>query len=220
MSSAGNIKAILGLGRVSTVYYFNEIQQRYQIQQNEFSTCPLLLYQTDFQEVNPFLPGEFEILIPKVNSYLDRIAELEISSLLVPNITLHETLDQIDLPFEIYHPVDLALKYFEENSIPQAFVFGTLYTMNGDYLKDKFAAQNIKLLQPETADQHWLDDFRKSVYNETQTADEVKYFQNLIEKYAQKSPVLLACTELSAFSPKDNLRCIDMAELQIEAFLK
>ncbi|KIA84617.1 hypothetical protein OA84_03685 [Kaistella solincola] len=220
MIAASIKKGILGLGRVSTTYYFNEIQRRYQLLHDEFSTCELLLYQIDFQEINPFLPNNFENLIPKIESYLAQISKMGISHLLVPNITLHETLDKIDFPFEIYHPVDLAFNYLTEKAISEIYIFGTFYTMNGRYICEKFAQKAVKSLKPNRADQTWLDTFRKAVYNETQTADEVKHFQNLIEKYTTKSPVLLACTELSVFSPKDNLRCIDMAELQIIDFLK
>jgi len=220
MSSVLIKKGILGLGRVSTTYYFNEIQRRYQLQHDEFSTCELLLYQIDFQKINPFLPDNFKNLIPKIESYFTQISKMEISHLLVPNITLHETLDKIHLPFEIYHPIELTLKYLDENSISEIYIFGTLYTMNGTYISEKFAQKAVKILKPNDANQNWIDAFRKAVYNETQTVDEVLYFRQLIQKYSKKSPVLLACTELSVFSPKDNPACIDMAELQIEAFLK
>jgi aspartate racemase len=92
--------------------------------------------------------------------------------------------------------------------------------MNGTYISEKFAQKAVKILKPNDANQNWIDAFRKAVYNETQTVDEVLYFRQLIQKYSKKSPVLLACTELSVFSPKDNPACIDMAELQIKAFLK
>ena len=220
MSAALIKKGILGLGRVSTTYYFNEIQRRYELLHDEFSTCNLLLYQIDFQEINPFLPDNFENLIPKIESYFDQISKMEISHLLVPNITLHETLDKIDLPFEIYHPIDLTLNHLLEKAISEIYIFGTLYTMNGKYISEKFAQKAVKILKPTAADQTWIDGSRKAVYDEMQTADEVIHFQNLIQKYSEKSPVLLACTELSVFSPKDNPACIDMAELQIEAFLK
>ena len=101
MSNNLTLKGILGLGKTSTLYYLNEIQERYQKDHQEFSTCPYLLYQIDFQDLNPFLPNQFDTLIPVLESYVCAISDLGISKLLVPNITLHETIDQIDLPFEI-----------------------------------------------------------------------------------------------------------------------
>ena len=43
---------------------------------------------------------------------------------------------------------------------------------------------------------------------------------DLIKKYGDKNTVLIACTELSMFAFKNEKYCIDMAELQIEDFLK
>ena len=214
------LKGVLGLGRASTLYYLAEIQKRYQKNRSEFSTCPLLLYQVEFQEINPFLPNQFEVLIPQLKKYLSQISLLGISKLLVPNITLHETLDQMDLSVEICHPVDLTIHFLHRNTISEIYLFGTLYTMNSEYLKDKFSKNNISLKKPSEVDQKLIDDFRTQVYKETQTPDEVLNFQHLIRKYSVENPVVIACTELSIFSLKENPSCIDMMDLQIIDFLE
>ncbi len=213
-------RGILGLGAVSTSFYVKEIHRKYQERNEEFSTCPFLMYQIDFQEINPFLPNQFDILIPKIKSYLNEISNLGFSKLLVPNITLHETLDQIEIPLEICHPIDLTLKYLEENKIAEIYLFGTLYTMNSQYLNSKFSAKNIKILKPTSFDQNRIDDFRKLVYVEKETSKEIENFQNLVQKYSEKNIVVIGCTELSIYSLKENPSCIDMMDLQIEAFLK
>ena len=73
---------------------------------------------------------------------------------------------------------------------------------------------------PSKEDQDWIDDFRKSVYSQKSSSEETLKFQQLIRKYSSKSPVIIACTELSLFSLKNDSSCIDMADLQIEEFLK
>ena len=214
------IKGVLGLGAVSTAFYLKEIHSTYQKLNEEFSTCPLFLYQIDFQDINSFLPDQFPILIPKIKAYLKDISALGITKLLIPNITLHETLDQIEIPFEICHPVDLTLKYLRENTISEVFLFGTFYTMNSNYLKKKFSEKEITLLKPTESDQIWIDNFRKRVYQEETDLEEIDYFQKLIQNYSILNPVVIACTELSIFSPKENPSCVDMMDLQIEDFLE
>lgn len=213
-------KGVLGLGAVSTAFYLKEIHRKYQEKNHQFSTCPLLVYQIDFQEINPFLPNQFEVLIPKLKEILKEITTLGITKLLVSNITLHETLDQIEIPLEICHPVDLTLKHLEENRISEVYLFGTLYTMNSEYLKSRFLAKKVKVLQPAESDQKWIDDFRKKVYQGNETLEEITFFRSLIRKYSEKNAVVIACTELSVFSLKENPSCIDMMDLQIEEFLK
>ena len=213
-------KGVLGLGAVSTALYLKEIHRKYQEKNDQFSTCPLLVYQIDFQEINPFLPNQFGVLIPKLKETLKEITTLGISKLLVPNITLHETLDQIKIPLEICHPVDLTLKHLEENRISEVYLFGTLYTMNSEYLKSRFLAKKVKVLQSVESDQKWIDDFRKKVYQGNEILEEITFFQTLIRKYSEKNVVVIACTELSVFSLKENPSCIDMMDLQVEEFLK
>ena len=213
-------KGVLGLGAVSTAFYLKEIHRKYQEKNDQFSTCPLLVYQIDFQEINPFLPNQYEVLIPKLKETLKEITTLGITILLIPNITLHETLDQIKIPLEICHPVDLTLKHLNDNQISEVYLFGTLYTINSEYLKSRFLAKKVKVLQPVEADQKWIDDFRKKVYQGNETLEEITFFQTLIQKYSEKNAVVIACTELSVFSLKENPSCIDMMDLQIEEFLK
>ncbi|MBC7555818.1 MAG: aspartate/glutamate racemase family protein [Chryseobacterium sp.] len=215
-----SLKGILGLGAYSTQYYLGEIQRKFKERNKEFSTCPYLLYQIDFQEINPFLPDQFLILKPKVELVLNEIYELGISNLLVPNITLHETLDQIETPVKLYHPVNLAMDHLVKNRISNVTVFGTLYTMNSQYLRKIFSENNIEIMLPSNKDQKWLDDFRKAVFEQNCNENQIKTFQDLITEYSHKNPVLISCTELSVFAFKNNPDCIDMADLQIEEFLK
>lgn len=220
MSAELPIKGVLGLGKESTLFYLNQIQKRYQSDNKEWSTCRLIMYQIDFQELNPFLPNQFQDLIPKIQNYLEQIEKLGITKLLIPNITLHETVDQIEFDGFICHPLTLTLHFLQENNISQIFIFGTSYTMNSEYMKQKFSEKDIKLLTPTNDDQIWIDDFRKEVNQQKPTPDRILEFQNLIKKYSVDHPVVIACTELSLFALKNNLSCIDMAELQIEEFLK
>ena len=213
-------KGVLGLGEASTAYYLNQIHQKFNERNQDFSTCPLLLYQVDFQEINPFLPEQFVKLFPRVTEYLSKISEVGISKLLVPNITLHETLDHIIHSIELCHPVQLTIEHLIKNEISEIVVFGTLYTMNSEYLKRNFLEGGINIRPPESEDQLWIDDFRKKVYKKESTEDEIEAFQNLIKKYMKQKPVVIACTELSMYCLKNENHCIDMADLQIEDFLK
>lgn len=220
MNNGVGLKGILGLGAVSTAYYVKGIHKKHQEKQKEFSTCPFLMYHLDFQEINPFLPDHFEVLIPKLKSCLMVIINLGITDLLIPNITLYESLDQIEIPLEIFHPVGLTLKYLLENNIEEAYLFGTLYTMNSSYFQNLFLKKNVHLFKPTLADQIWIDDFRKRIYEEKETLEDVIIFQNLIQKYSLKKAVIIACTELSVFSLKKNPLCIDIMDLQVDAFIK
>lgn len=214
------MRGVLGLGSHATQHYLKRIHLKFQEVNKEFSTCPLILYQTDFQQINPFLPNNFSILKPVFSGYLKSVAALNISKLLLPNITLHETLDLIDSPVKIVHAVQHTLGYLKSRETSGIILFGTFYTMHSSYLKSKFADEEIDLFLPSPHDQKWIDNFRKEVYHSSETKEDVCHFQNLIIKYAQGYPVVIACTELSLYSLKEEPDCVDMAEIQISEFLK
>ena len=214
------IRGVLGLGKESTLFYLNQIQEKYRKRNQEYATCPLMMYQIDFQDINHFLPNQFSVLIPKMKRYFEEISGFGISKLLIPNITLHETIDQISFPFIICHPIFLTLKHLKENNISEIILFGTSYTMNSAYLHRKFSEKNISVNLPTHVDQAWIEKFRKAVDAEKISSTEILYFQQLIKKYSSKCPVVIACTELSLFALKNDESCIDMADLQIEEFLK
>lgn len=214
------MKGILGLGKESTQYYLSQVHEKYNNENLDFSTCPMLIYQIDFQEINPFLPDQFAILKERLENYLKEIKNLGITKLLIPNITLHETLDQLKFDIEISHPVNLTIDHLIEQKIDRITIFGTSYTMNSSYLKNKFLDKNISVSVVDFEDQNRIDRFRKDVYRNEQTEEDTRHLHQLIKKYSVKSCVLLACTELSVVANKEDLNFIDMADLQINDFLR
>lgn len=214
------MKGVLGLGKESTQYYLSQIHEKYNNENSDFSTCPMLVYQIDFQEINPFLPDQFAILKERLENYLKEIKNLGITKLLIPNITLHETLDQLKFDIEISHPVNLTIDHLIEQGIDRITIFGTSYTMNSSYLKNKFLDKNISVSVVDFEDQNRIDRFRKDVYRNEQTEEDKRHLHQLIKKYSVKSYVLLACTELSVVASKEDLSFIDMADLQINDFLR
>lgn len=214
------MNGVLGLGKESTAHYINQIHENYHLVHGEYSTCPMLVYHIDFQEINPYLPNDFARLIQKMEFYINHLVKLGITKLLIPNITLHETLDQIDSPISVCHPISLTIKHLKENHISEVYLFGTKYTMNSKYITQNFLDEGIKVKTPSEEDQIWLDEFRTKVYEKQQSKESISTFQNMIIKYRANSPVVIACTELSIFSIKKNPSCIDMMDLQINEFLR
>lgn len=213
-------KGILGLGRQSTAFYLDRLRKLSAYDNSTRQVLSFVLYQIDFKQVNQFLPNQFEVLKPKITIILEELSKLKISALLVPNITLHEILDQIDSPIKLFHPVDLSIGYLLQQKITQVVIFGTSYTMNSAYLTQKFAKKGIKIRPPKVADQYFLDDYLRQVFSNQASEDEIKKFNDLIKIYSKNYFVILACTELSVYAKTEGSRALDMANLQIKEFLK
>lgn len=209
---------ILGLGSHTTTYYIHEINRLFQKMDGGYSTMPFKMLNANFNDINPLLPNQFDALIPIVKMYLEKLDTLAVDNILVPNITLHQTIDQIALPNSIkcklIHPIDIAVSRLKEFGVDQVVLFGSVYTMNANYISDKLSTAGIKMLKPSRQDQEKIDLIRRGVYDNGDTALLLKQAQNIALAYSD-FPILLACTELSMLH-HGIPQSFDMVELQIQ----
>ena len=102
---------VLGLGVYSTNFYMNELHKKYYQFKGGFATFPFLLHQVDFNLINPFLPNQFEKLIPKLEGVILELEKYPIQKWIIPNITLHETFDKLDKKVDVIHPIEVVSKF-------------------------------------------------------------------------------------------------------------
>lgn len=211
---------ILGLGERSTQFYISTLHRLYHEKLGNFHTFPFVLYQVDFNTINPFLPNQFDKLIPELTTILHTISNFNASKYLIPNITLHETLDKIDHQLDMVHPVQLTIDYCKSNQIDKIALFGSSYTMSSNYIPETLKAEGISTIRPSDEDQLIIDNFRTKTYNDKDSESDFRIYKQLIQKYSNTNPIITACTELSLHHKNlDNLNVIDMALLQIEKVL-
>ncbi|MDO6596677.1 hypothetical protein Q4512_07100 [Oceanihabitans sp. 2_MG-2023] len=208
--------AVLGLGSRSTLFYLSELNRLYNIVKGNYSTCPFILLNINFNTINVLLPNTSKELDMVVKQYTDEIEKLQVEHVLIPNITLHETIDRLNINKKVHHPISLSIKKIKANHWKKVVLFGSLFSMHASYIKNKFSENAIEWIVPSEEDMQFLDVFRKQVYNETETMEDIEKFHTLIDIYSAKHPVVLACTELSILKPKTSKNLLDMATVQIE----
>ena len=218
MKNQSKVLGILGLGSRSTLFYLEQLNKQYHALKGDYHTFPSITYNVDFNTINPYLPNQFEILKPVVSQQIASLLKDNVHSCIVPNITLHETIDLLEFDKPILHPVTLSLQHLKNQNVSNVVVFGSLYTMGSDYITNQLHSENITVTLPSKSDQITIDNCRKKLYNYSETNTDFEEYKALIEKYSKNSIVLVACTELSLWSTKfkkDTL--VDMALLQIKA---
>lgn len=208
--------AILGLGSRTTLYYLKELNRLFHLKKGGYSTCPFLLLNTNFYEINPLLPNVSDALDAVVLTYLNEIEKLDITSILVPNITLHETIDRLMISKEILHPVHLTVSKCKSQKVNKIVLFGSLHSMQSDYIRSHFETNDIAVLLPSADDMFFIDEVRQHIYNETETEYMIKQYHTLLNQYSKDDLVVLGCTELSVLKPQNDAAIIDMVEIQIE----
>ena len=213
-------QGILGLGIRSTHFYIEELNKRYHAIHGDYHTFPCLVRYVDFNQLNPFLPNNFERLIPELKRMLDNFFEMSIYSCLIPNITLHEAYDLSKLDYKIIHPLELTIDTLLKQEITSVVLFGSMYTMNSDYITSRLEKHGISVGHPSDIDMQLIDNFRKKIYSGAETEDDFMAYKNISKTYMKSHHVLISCTELSIYSGMlEGSKIIDMAFLQIDKAL-
>ena len=176
---------------------------------------------TDFNTINPFLPNQFEKTVPVLTNYIQQLLKLGAQKILIPNITLHETLDKITVfDKELFiHPFHLLKNELQQKTEKPVVILGTRYSMNNPYFNSFIEDEGIKISSLIDRDFLLVDEFRTAIYNNSESNELIENFENLLSELEKENTVIIACTELSAYlnSSKNQYgNIIDLAVLQIE----
>jgi aspartate racemase len=207
---------ILGLGSNSTLHYIRELNFAYQESKGRYGTAPFVLLNIDFDTINPYLPDQFDAVIKSLCLPLREIESFGISHLLVPNITLHETLDKIidDYHFELIHPLQLLADELKKENVQEVVLLGTKYTMNSTYITRFLNSNSIDVLKMKENFMNQIDELRIKAYK---GIDCQKEFSTVISGLPESSQIVIACTELSILANAIVKRKVyDLAQLQIK----
>lgn len=210
---------ILGLGNRSTVFYLEQLNYLYNNKYGGYSTCPFKLLNTNFNDINPFLPNQFIHLKQSLLAYLKEIHTLKIDSLLIPNITLHETIDMLDLDGVqktlIIHPIASTIELLKERGQKSVVLFGSLHSMKTSYISSQLHNHDIQTSLPSEEEMKFIDELRHKIFFNKESLEEVSRYKNLVNSYTRSKAVIIACTELSIVSLETNSNVFDMARIQI-----
>jgi aspartate racemase len=162
-------KGMLGLGVYSTMHYYQRINEFTKLKTGKEDNVEFLILNTNFRLINQYLPDKFEQIRKYLLPYLDKINELGIELLIVPNITIHQHLDRIlkekrDYNYKLSHPILATIECLNKKGINAIYVLGTMFTMNNVYIKQVFNDHNIETLDVPNKVQEKVDELRKQVY--------------------------------------------------------
>jgi aspartate racemase len=209
---------LLGLGSFTTQLYLRLLNKFYSEIHGGFSTCPLIMLNANFEHINPHLPNKFDKLIPVTEKYIAELNEQSIRCMVVPNITLHETIDRISLPtgVNLIHPVMETIMMLKKDQVREVILMGTKHTMNSDYIRSHFENQGITVSLPNEDDQSKIDQLRQDIYRGKESKLQQHEFNDLCEQYCLKAPVVLSCTELSIVKLSPRVSIYDMVKIQVK----
>lgn len=211
-----NELVILGLGARSTLFYQKTLHDLYFNKYKNYSTCPFILHQINFNIINPYLPNGHDTIAPILKNSLEKYNTPK-TNLLVPNITLHTILDTLNLKLNIIHPIKLLKNKLKSSTINKCVVFGTRHTHTNSSLGKALNFNNIQIKPLNTNEIEFLDVLRQDVYSNAESVTSINKFNQLLKAYSKDYLVIIACTELSVINTTNTNNVIDLAIMQCEA---
>lgn len=210
---------MLGLAVGSNQYYLTRLRDLYAEKYGLETECAIDIIETDFDAINQHLPDQFEHLVPMLKRYVDIAEQSNITHLLLPNFTLHQTMDRIATDIVLAHPLRHCIEHLEAQNITKVYIFGSAHTMRSAYIIDALHEKGIAVIAPSVQDSGTIDDFRKRVYQEKETTSDIASYKALAKQYAETEPIIIACSELSMYAPRQISGIIDLADLQINSII-
>lgn len=207
-----------------TVQFYNEyIQSMFNESKILEDHTVLTTITSDFSTTNQYLPNQFEHLEPLLKKDIDLALKEKISTLIIPNITLHETLDRLVKKeyfpnIKIVHPLKTTVQALQIKNINKVVVIGSAYTSHCDWLNNYFLQHDIKTIAINNEHTQTIDKIRQRTYNGNETQEDKQHYNDLINHYQQQAPTVIACTELSILiGKKYGHNIYDMARIQMRA---
>lgn len=214
---SSNSLGILGLGSQSTLFYIEELNTIFQAKMGGYSTFPFKMLNVNFDAINNLLPKPSKRLEALVAEAISELIALNVDIILVPNITLHETIDHLKLEVKVIHPLKSTLNVLLKNNCQKVILIASHHTMKSDYIRTYFTKNKVEVMLPTAEEMVFIDSVRKEVYGNTASTKLIEKYNSLVQLYAENCSVVLACTELSlAFKNDDRLNVFDMSGIQIQ----
>ncbi len=211
---------LLGLADATTRYYLERYNDIYQNVKGGFSTAPIKMLNLDFAKINPYLPDQYESLAQPLQAGLDQLWDMDVDHIIIPNITLHNSLSYISTGFDkdkILHIWKNSLDRIKSND--KIVIVATQYTMDYDPLKSYIPYQRKRLTEPIEKE---VEAIRKTIYRDPDYQEAITSFHEIIRSFHSET-VLLACTELSIAYQRigmDYPNVIDLVEQQIQSSVR
>lgn len=210
---------IPSLGSQSKNFYELTLTHLYQNKHGLSSDCPLFFLDVDFDKINAHLPDHFEALLPLLLNMINALVAKNVDTILIPNITLHASIEKLDLRPEnkkrIINPIFSGIEALQTDGIREITLIGTRHTMGSKLIAQFFENEDIKVNSPDAEDITLIDKLRLTVFESGYSEILESDMHAIIKRYEH---VVVACTELSILnSDNKNIhnKCYDLARIQM-----
>ena len=150
-----------GLGPESTVDYYQTIIALYRERTGDDSYPQFFINSMDLNRVRePVMANDLPRLADNLVAEIEKLARAGADFGLVAANTPHLVFDEVASrsPIPLISIVEATVAAAKDRQYNRLALFGTRFTMNGDFYAKPFHREQIELVRPESADQDYIHD--------------------------------------------------------------
>jgi aspartate racemase len=150
-----------GLGPESTIDYYGRIIALYRERNPDGSYPSLLINSVDLNKVRSLITSnDLDAVVKYLVEEIRKLARAGADFGLIAANTPHLVFDEIarDSPIPLLSIVQCTCLAARTRGLKKLGIFGTRFTMQGDFYPKVFSQEGIELVAPERADQVYIDD--------------------------------------------------------------
>ncbi len=219
------IGIIGGTSWESTVTYYQIINERIKEALGGLSSGKILLYSVNFAEVEEHMAKEeWNAVAEILGDAAVRLEKGGADFVILATNTLHIVCDEIQKKISIpmIHIGDVTAEAMKAKGIKRAALLGTRFTMQKEFMKERFARNSLEVIVPSDEEMKRIDEIIfKELCLGTVREESRKYYLDAISRLKERGAecVVLGCTEIGMLVDKDNspLPVFDTAIIHPEA---
>jgi aspartate racemase len=215
-----------GIAPGSTIEYYRQIVARYRELRQDGSYPPIILNSIDLQKMLGFVErGELAGLVEYLSRELQRLAAAGAEFGLLASNTPHIVFDELqrESPIPLISIVQAACDATKELGVKRAALFGTRFTMQGNFYPEVFSRAGITLSAPSLAEQdyihgRYMNELVRGVFLPETQARLLKFADAMMERDGIEA-VILGGTELPLLlqgSGHHGIRLLDTTKIHVE----
>ncbi|MBO4346812.1 MAG: amino acid racemase [Lachnospiraceae bacterium] len=223
------IGLIGGTGPESTLMYYKELNKRTDELTNGKEMPDIAIESVNFRKAWDYVASEkydllADYLAEKAKSLVDSGSEVTAMTA----VTMHMVFDEVcEKAGADLVSIPEALKdEILQRGIRKVALFGTIFTMEQDYMKTPLLNAGIEVFVPEKEDRDLiakriLEELELGIVKESTLAEFVKIINKMKEEKGIEA-LILGCTELPLLLNSDNcpVICLDSVEIHLQKLIK
>ncbi|RZM30374.1 MAG: amino acid racemase [Pedobacter sp.] len=217
-----------GTNYLSTILYYQYLNENYQARFGGSHSCPLHIHSIDYHDIKTRYssPSGWEQIPELLNHEIEILLRSQPSCIIIANNTLHKAFDllgdKIKLPVPLLHAVTLAKQEALACNYKKILLMGTRFTMEDDYFKVPLASSGIEVMVPNQLERDEIHAIHAELASGKHTNAHIEFFSELSSRYSHLDAFIIACTELPLILNHIKLEVpiIDSMKLQCEKALQ